>query len=168
MSNALNVSLPPAPDLAGQPPQSGPPAQEPRAAPAPTHGQTVAALRHFRALANEFRTLLENPNLGRTDVKSSIIDGATKLVQNRVISPENAVTQLATVPERPFDQRKWAEQQYTQIVQAQAAVLDHHRSQAVGTGNYELESMLHNSDPDAHMETVRGLMDEHYGMKGQP
>ena len=80
------------------------------------------------------------------------------------MSPADAVTQLATVPERPFEQKQWAENHYSQIVQAQAAVLDHHRTQALGTGNYELESMLHDDgNADDHMNTMRGMMQSHYG-----
>src|SRR5215831_3502267 len=43
--------------------------------PTPTHGQTVAALRHFHAIQAELEALLKNPALGKSSLKSQIIDG---------------------------------------------------------------------------------------------
>lgn len=177
LSNGL---MPPAPDLGAQQPAMGAPAlsgggaapqqqqgapQGPQAAPAPTHDQTVAALRHFNAVIGELRGLLQNPDLGKADLKSKIIDGAVKLVEDRIIPPNAAVTQLATVPERPFDQRGWVQQHYAQTVQAAASVLDHHRQAALGTGNYDLENKLHDdvAGPDDHLQTMQGLVQQHYG-----
>jgi hypothetical protein len=168
---------PPPPMLAGQQQQSPMPqggAQSPQGpgmaqpgpqqAPAPTHGQTVAALRHFNAILGELKGLLENPDLGKANLKSTIIDGMTKLVAERIIPPAAAVTQLASVPDAPFQQKQWAQNHYAQTVQASAAVLDHHRQSAMGTGNYDLENALHEdeSDPDSHMETMQGTMAQHY------
>ena len=167
-ATALSAGPPPAPP--SMPNGSNADTMQPQAPqgaqpqPAPTHQQTVAALRHFNAILGELRGLLENPDLGKANLKSSIIDGTSKLVAQRIMSPADAVTQLATVPERPFEQKQWAENHYSQIVQAQAAVLDHHRTQALGTGNYELESMLHDDgNADDHMNTMRGMMQSHYG-----
>jgi hypothetical protein len=140
------------------PPQEGPPQQ-----PAPSHEQTVAALRHFQALLAEGRTLLKNPDLGKSNVKSAIQDGAIKLVADGIISPADAVTQLATVPERPIEQKKWVENLYAQAVTAQSNVLDHHRMAHIGTGDYGIESALHQSNPDAHKQTMQGMMEAHYG-----
>jgi hypothetical protein len=169
---------PPPPMLAGQQQQTAMPQgipNQPQApgmqqpgqqqAPAPTHGQTVAALRHFNAILGELKGLLENPDLGKANLKSTIIDGMTKLVAERIIPPAAAVTQLAAVPDEPFQQAQWAKNHYAQTVQAQAAVLDHHRQSAMGTGNYDLENALHEdeSDPDSHMETMQGTMAQHYG-----
>lgn len=168
---------PPPPMLAGQQQQSGVPQggasgsqgpgmqqQGPQQAPAPTHAQTVAALRHFNAVLGELKGLLGNPDLGKANLKSTIIDGMTKLVAERIIPPAAAVSQLASVPDQPFQQKQWAMNHYAQTVQAQAAVLDHHRQSAMGTGNYDLENALHGdeSDPETHMETMQGTMQQHY------
>jgi hypothetical protein len=114
---------------------------------------------------NEMRGLLENPDLGKADLKSALIDSTSKIVADRMMSPSVAVAELTTFPDRPYDQRKWVEQKYAQAVQAQAGVLDHHRSSAIGTGNYELENLLHDddADPDGHMKTISGLIAAHYG-----
>jgi hypothetical protein len=169
------LPLPP-PMLAGQQvqspmPQQGAPSQQGPAmqpgqqqAPAPTHTQTVAALRHFNAILGELKGLLQNPDLGKANLKSTIIDGMTKLVAERIIPPAAAVSQLASVPDVPFQQKQWTVNHYAQTVQAAAAVLDHHRQSAMGTGNYDLENALHGdeSDPDSHMETMQGMMQQHY------
>lgn len=169
---AAALSIPPAPEIpqlnqgpGAQPQQAaaGTPPQMPAPAPAPTHDQTVAALRHLHAVAGELKTILKDPNLGKADIKSSLIEAASKLVGSRILSAAQAVQQLAQLPERPFEQKQWIEQQYAQTVDAQAAVLQHHRSQAMGTGDYDLESLLHTSDPEKHQETMRGMMQAHYG-----
>src|SRR5579864_1348645 len=179
---ALANSLPPEPDLNANPPgplagamgpqpamgalQGVPGApqdqQQAAPAPAPTHEQAVAALRHFQAIIAEGRTLLKNPDIGKASIKSAIQDGAVKLVADGIISAADAVSQLATVPERPFDQKQWVEKLYVNAVQAQAAVLDHHRAAHIGTGDYGIESQMHKSDPDMHKQTLAGMMETHY------
>ena len=66
-------------------------------------------------MLGELSTLLKNPDLGKADLKSSIIDGTTKLVAERIIPPNDAVTQLATVPDRPFQQREWIQNHYAHL-----------------------------------------------------
>lgn len=164
MANALqsNMTLPDAPEQSGQPmPQGGQQQQIPQ----PTHAQTVATLRHLGAIKRELMTLMKNPDLGKSDMKSAIIDGVTKLVADRIIPATTAVTKLATVPERPFDQKKFVEQDYLQTMQAESAILDHHRSHSVGAGDYELENKLHSSNPDNHMQDISSMMQAHYGKK---
>lgn len=138
------------------------PQQPQQPQPVPSHEQTVAALRHFQALITEGRQLLKNPDLGKADLKSDIIDIASKLVGNRILSAADAVTQLATVPEKPFEQKQWVENLYAQAVTAQAAVLDHHRAASIGSGDYEIESLVHKSDPEKHRDTMKGLMESQY------
>lgn len=172
MSNALSATggPPPAPNpqpqdgppnggnaLTGAPSQSGQASGQQQAAPAPGHQQVVAALRHFDAIERELGTLLADPDLGKADLKSKIIDGATKLVSSGMVTAAQAVTQLGTVPERPFDQKKWVETQFLQTIQASHAVLDHHRRAFQGHGP---------SDPghvDDHLSTMSGLMSQYKG-----
>lgn len=140
--------VPPNPD-GGNPLQGG--AQQPAAAPPPpSYEQTVAAMRHFDAVKGELTTLLNNPALGRSDVKSQVIDGTTKLVAERFISPEQAVMQLSKVPTDPLQQRKWLQTMMAQTVQSENAVLDHY-----GAGNPHLGAV---SD---HMAKNHGKRDDH-------
>lgn len=162
MANALQGGLPEAPQPAQGAPQQPGPAQQPgpqQQAPAPSHAQTVATLRHLNAIEDELEGLLKNPNVGRSSIKSAIIDGATKLVANRIISPAQAVQQLGTVPDDPLEQRKWLRAQLQQSVQAQNAVLDHHRA-AFG-GQDEAAAGHQPYDPENHLEMMAGVHD-HY------
>ena len=166
MPNALqqNNTPPPPPDINARPvPQNGAPGapiQGPQPVPAPSHAQTVAGLRHFQALEHELTILAKNPALGKTSIKSSIIDGVTKLVADQFMSPSQAVIELGTVPEKPFDQKMWVQQHLTAINAAQNAVLDHHRSAFSGAPD---EAAGGPGSPDAHAADISGLMGHYQG-----
>jgi hypothetical protein len=187
MANALADTLAPpdAPNPAAQ--QSGPTAsaggnalasllgggaqagapQQPPQMPAPTHAQTVAALRHFQTIGKELEGLLLNPDIGKTDIRSAIIDAVTRLVSERIISPAQAVQQLGQVPDRPFDQKQAIEQMYKQTMMAEAAVLDHHgMSNAPLSEDFNTENSLYQSDPDQHQQTIAQMMQAHYSPQG--
>jgi hypothetical protein len=127
--------------------------------PAPTHGETVAALRHFGAIQAELAMLLKDPAVGRSNLKSKIIDGVTKLVSNRIVTPGAAVSQLASVPDQPFQQRKWLETHLAQAFMAQVAVLGHHANAYGGTPEHMVDKT---SSPDDHIADMQGVMG-HYG-----
>ena len=57
--------------LSAQPNQLPAQAQQ---APAPNHAQTVAALRHFYMIGKELRGLLADPNVGKSDIRSALIE----------------------------------------------------------------------------------------------
>lgn len=144
--NALQQSGPP---MAGAPGNAAPPP--------PTHAQTVAALRHFDAIKGELSTILKNPALGRSDVKSQIIDGVAKLVSERMISPGQAVIQLSQVPSDPLQQRKWIQTQMMQAVQAEHSIVETHRNTNLGSGDWATEAQQHNTNPDTHMQDIAAL-----------
>lgn len=128
--------------------------QQPGAPPAPSHQQTVAALRHFDAIETELTGLLSDPECGKTNMKSQIIDGTSKLVSRGIMSAATAVGQLATVPERPFDQKKFLEQHLAQTAQARIAVLAHHQT---AFGGQSVDSSAPNADN--HQDTMAGVTD---------
>lgn len=150
----------------GQPgAQPGAPGQQPQA-PAPTHAQTVAALRHFQEIGKELEGLLLNPEIGKVDIRSAIIDAVTRLVSERIISPAQAVAQLGQVPDKPFDQKAAIEAMYKQTMQAESAVLDHHgMSNAPLSEDFDTENSLYQSDPDQHQQTMSDMMQAHYGAR---
>lgn len=139
MANPLeigNVSPPaPNPDAGSNALQQGSSSQPQQTpAPAPNSAQTVAALRHFNAIQDELNVLLKNPALGKSSIKSSVIDGVTSLVSKRIMSPAQAVIQLSQVPEDPIAQRKWVTQQMQQTIQAERGILAHHAVGFAGQG----------------------------------
>lgn len=141
----------------------GPQRPQPQQMPAPSHVQTVAALHHFHAITSELEGLLKNPDLGRSSVKSAIIDGATKLVAERIISPADAVQQLGTVPDEPVQQKKWLQQQWLSANQAQNAILAH-RQMAVQNGTAPPDDPNASYKPDDHMSTMQGVMSHYKGL----
>lgn len=144
----------------GPAPQPGQP-QVPQAPPAPTHAQTVAALRHFQAIVSELRTLASNPDLGKSDIRDAFIDGMTKLVADRMVAPPQAVQQLSTIPDKPLDQKKWVMTHMQQTLQARDAVLVHHAAAFAGQPAQEAP------DADQHMQDISGMMQQHYGQGAQ-
>lgn len=165
MPGALQSTPPPLPNpqqqgalSPGGPQQApqGPGAPPQQPAPAPTHVQTVAALRHFSAIQKQLELALKDPDLGKSSVKDKVIDGMTTLVADRIIPPGQAVSQLATFPERPFDQRTWLIQHYQQTQQASNAILAHHAMAFAGQGSQPTPSA------DNHMQDLQGMMASHY------
>jgi hypothetical protein len=130
---------------------------QPRQMPAPSHIQTVAAIRHFMAIIDELQVLEKNPDLGRTNCRGAIIDGVSKLVAERMLSPANAVIQLAKIPDDPLLQRKAIQQMLQQTIQAQNNVLDHHVATHPATLDWAHESQHQAGSMDDHMATMEGL-----------
>jgi hypothetical protein len=153
----------PNPD-AGNALQQGAPQQQQAAPTAPSHSQVVAALRHYDAIKSELSILLRNPALGKSDLKGAIIDGTSKLVGERFISPADAVMQLSKVPSAPLEQRKWLQGLMNQATQNEIGILNHHRNTNLGSGDWAVESQQHNSDPDNHMQDMQALA-ANYGPK---
>ena len=161
------------PQLMGSPmPAPGGPAAPLQAAaaqpPAPSHDQTVAALRHFHAVEAELQSLAKNPELGKSDIKSAIIDGTTKLVAARILTPAEAVMQLGEVPERPFDQKNWVQQHLMKAMQAQNMVLDHHRAANVRMGDWRTDTAPATPSADGHTDAMKGVMEHYQGRQPKP
>ena len=168
MTNALSVN-PPAPEPKPSAPisqigapapsnalQTAPPQQ--RIPPPPSHQQTVAALRHFDAIEKELTGLLKSPDCGKADIRSEIIDATTALVSKGFMTPADAVSQLSTVPDRPFDQKKWLENHLQQTIQGADVVLAHHGA-AFGGQNVDMTP----PNPDKHLNTMAGLASQYKG-----
>ena len=126
-------------------------------APAPSHAQTCAALRHFSAVMGELHKLSKNPDLGRSDVKGLVIDSVSKLVAQRVLTPASAVVELSSVPEDPLAQRKWVKGMMQKTAQAQNAVLDHHVAGTPGSLDWATESQHAPYNSDDHHSIMTGL-----------
>ena len=127
--------------------------------PTPTHGQTVAILRHMHAIQKELTAIMKDPAVGRSNVKSKIIDGVANLVSSRMITPGDAVSQLASVPDQPFQQKQWLELHLAQSVIAQLKVLNDHGKAFGGAPENMVDKT---SDKDNHLNDIQGAMG-HYG-----
>lgn len=169
MSNALSAN-PPAPEPKPMAPVSqmgapGPsnalqapgPVQKPLPPP-PSHQQTVAALRHFDALEKELTGLLKNPDCGKSNLRSEIIDATAKLVAEGFATPAEAVTELGTVPDRPFDQKKWLEIHLKQTIEGADTILAHH---AIGFRGQNVDTTPPN--PAKHTDMMAALKAQYQG-----
>lgn len=150
--------------MAGGAPGVGPQQQPPPAgAPAPNKQQTVAASIHFMMIERELTDLLQDPSLGKSDLKDKVIDGATKLVGEKILTPAQAVGQLSTFPEKPEDQKTWAQKMFSQNRQAMQMVVAHHAAAFGGQANGGGGPY----SPDNHSDIISGLTD-HYKQFAQP
>ncbi len=140
-------------------------AQPPMAPPQITHEQAVAALRHLSAIARELETFLQDPDLGKVDLKSKFIDGTTKLVAQRYLAAPEAVKLLGSVPADPQLQRQWVQQHFSQNMVAMNAVLDHHAAANPGTGDIATEMARSRSNPDNHPNDIGSVMAHYRGGK---
>ena len=187
---ANNLSTPPPPDTGhDMPEQPGPPAPSnplqaagqsmpaggapgmpqqgmQQQAPAPSHAQTVAALRHFDATRRTLEGLMKNPNIGKTDIKSAFIDGMVKMVSTHIMKPAEAVTVLASVPRDPQGQRKWVQTHYQATMKAEDTVLAQHAATAQSSGDFATDdASTPRANPDNHTDDMAGLMG-HYKKAG--
>jgi hypothetical protein len=109
------------------------------------------------AIQHELEALLKDPAVGKTNVKSKIIDGMTKLVANRIVSPGNAVAQLGDVPDEPFQQRKWLQTHLMNAVIAKAGALSHHGKAFGGVPEGQIDKTSSADDHMADMNAVSGM-----------
>ncbi len=161
-ATALGTGTPPPPPQmpqlgAPQQQQPQPQQQQPQQQPAPSHAQTVAALRHFQIFMEMEGNWLKDPELGKSDYKDKFIDAFTKLVADRIATPVQAIGALSQVPERPFQQRQWVQDNYNKAQQARDIVLAHHAQAYAGQGPQQAP------DPDSHISDIASMMGSHYG-----
>lgn len=101
-------------------------APQPRAVPRPTPGQTAAALHHFGEIKAALRPIIEDPQFGKTNVRPKLLDAASKLLANKVLSLPQIMNAIKGLPEDPMDQVKFVEKIYGDSDMAQKIVLMQH------------------------------------------
>jgi hypothetical protein len=124
--------------------------------PAPTAAQTTAAIKRFGAVQSAMRDLLQNPNLGRTNVRPAIMDQASKLLSARVLSLPEVMSAIGKVGDDPLAQKSLVAGIFTQAQQAENAVLAHHTA-AVAMGMVQRGGEKYQAaDHDRHMSSFLG------------
>jgi hypothetical protein len=94
--------------------------------PAPTYQQTVSAVRHMARLERDFRGILAEPNIGKTDVKGPFIDVMADLMGEGFSTLPQVLDMMKQFPTNPLEQRQWLEQQVSNNERAQVALLQQH------------------------------------------
>lgn len=165
MANSFGTETPPAPSpdqgnaltSGAMPAQSAAPAPQGGGAPQqqmpapPTHAQTVTALRHFDAIRRELDILAKDPALGKSGVKSKVIDGVLRLVADGYMQTTQAVDELSKVPAEPLLQMKWVKSMLAQTANAERSILMHH---AIGFAGGGPEPAPSKDDHGSHMGAV--------------
>lgn len=171
MANSFGTETPPAPSPGGgnaltsgsAPTAPTPPAaqagQAPQQPAPPTHAQTIAALRHFDAIKKELSILANDPALGKSSVKSKVIDGVLRLVAGGMMTTVGAVDELSKVPTEPLLQMKWVKTMYQQAQQAEDGILDHYGATQphFGTVADHFAATQDMANPSDHMDHLTAL-----------
>src|SRR5262249_26782956 len=111
----------------------------------------------FDAINKKLKVLLANPALGKSNIRSQLIEAVTELVGDRIVSPTQAVGQLSQFPDKPFDQKTWLANMYQQNQTAEMAVLMHHGDYVHPEGQPRPTP-----NPDNHMQDMAEMMADHY------
>ena len=158
-----DVAAPPQPQGAAQgSPQNplaslvGPMPSPPPRLPAPTAAQATAAIKRFTAVQSAMRDLLQNPDLGRTNIRPAIMDQASKLLSTRVLSLPEVMNAIGKVGDDPLAQKSMVAGIFNQAQQAEFAVLAHHTA-AVAMGMVPRGGEKYQAaDHDRHMSGLLG------------
>jgi hypothetical protein len=139
-------------------PLPGPPPRPP----APSAAQATAAIKRFGAVQSAMRDLLQNPDLGRSNIRPAILDQASKLMSARVLSLPECMQAIGKVSDDPLAQKSLVAGIFNQASQAESAVLAHHTA-AVAMGMVQRGGEKYQADDhDRHMS---GLL-AHYPARG--
>lgn len=134
-------------------------------APNPSPEQVEAGIRHFHAIVASLMPVAKDPELGKSDLKRKIIDSATQLVGERILSPAEAVAQLRDVPEKPFDQKKWVTDHIMGAQHGANYLLDHFRAANPGDGNWQQDiAQAKPGNRDHHSHHMKALHDHYKGL----
>ncbi|PWT75079.1 MAG: hypothetical protein C5B60_05860 [Chloroflexi bacterium] len=140
-------------------PPGGPtPGSMPMPPPTPSYAQTLAALRHFTAIRRALQRLMRDPDLGKTNVKPKIVDGVADLVADQILTAADAVEQLSNVPDRPFEQKMWVQQQLQTTDVAEETVIGHYQQ---GIAGMPPGSIDQTGNPDDHASDMSALMQQY-------
>jgi hypothetical protein len=108
--------------LAAPLPGSPPPSQQP----APTTAQATAAVRRLTAVQSAMREVMQSPGYGRTNIRPTLLDAASKLLASRLLSLPEIMNSIGGVPDDPVQQKEFVSNIYNNAQRAAASVLDHH------------------------------------------
>jgi hypothetical protein len=137
-------------------PQLGGAPQKP---PAPTKAQTTAAVQRFSAIQAAMRSVMEDKDFGRANVRPAVMDAASKLLGSKLLSLPEIMNSIGDLPDDPIEQKAFVQNIFNQAKTAEASVLDHHGA-AIAAG-----MLPPNGGPDydagAHEQQMNGLM-SHY------
>jgi hypothetical protein len=154
--NALNPAAAGAPSIV--PPQG-------QQSPSPSHEQTVAALHHTSEVSKQLMSLMRDPELGKKDARSQIIDASLELVQKGLATVPAIVEQIKGLPSDPRGQLDWVKGHLLGNLLTQHAIFEHHRAAFPPTTEpWDVEKQrLQLDKKKKHSDIIGGLITHYRG-----
>lgn len=128
--------------------------------PAPTHEQTVAALRHLAMFQKEFGKILSLPDVGKVDIKGPVLEMMADVMGDGLVTLPQVMNQLKNFPMEPLQQRQWVEQHLANAQQAAQAILQQHAMSKGPLGPWEIENAARGGSSD-HIAMMSGLVNQY-------
>lgn len=144
-----------------QPLPAGPP-------PAPSAAQTLAAMKHFAVMKKNLERLMNDPAVGKSNVRPKIFDMAAKMLGDGFMTLPRLMNEIKTLPTDPTEQKKWLMKHLEQVTQAEQAVAVQHADAFPATGNphADFQSMIGDGEKGKeHADHMDDLV-THYQSRG--
>lgn len=149
----------------GQPPQQGNPLatlaasqQQQAPPPVPTRAQTVAAVHHFGQIKQAMNEVMEDPNLGKKNIRPKLLDAMSKLLGSKTLSLPDVMKAIKGLPDDPLGQKQFVDNIYQKNDQAQKVILTNHASAPEGQQQDDWS-------PDNHSNHMASLMQGYGGQR---
>lgn len=132
--------------------------------PAPSHHETVAAMRHFSIIANRLDKILRSDKCGKANCKGEIWDAAADFVGRGVLSITQVLNEMKSVSDDPAEQKRWLQQHVDNAKKAQMAVIEHHVAANPGSGDpmADFQAAQASKPEGDHASIMQGMMQQHY------
>lgn len=105
-----------------------------------SHQMTVAAITHFQAVKKQLTRLAANPGLGKENIRPAIFNATADLLGEGFFTLPQLMNEIKSLPVDPPGQKKWVMQHLSNVTLAQHQVLDDHRANAQGSGDFASEA----------------------------
>lgn len=133
--------------------------------PAPTRAQTVAAVHQFGQIKAAMRPLLDDPNLGKANIRPKLLDTMSKLLANKTLTLPEIMKAVKALPENPMEQFNFVKKIYDDNDKAQMLVLGHHAmapQQQPSAGGPPADEW----SQDTHADHMSSLVNQYGGARG--
>lgn len=104
-----------------------------RPMPSPTRAQTTAAVQRFSAIQRVLKPILDDPKLGKENVRPAVLNAGSLLLGTKLISLPELMQVLNKFPADtdPLEQKQFLQNVYDSAKQSESQVLDSHGAAVV-------------------------------------
>ena len=115
--------------------------------------QLIAGLHHFSAINKHITPLLNNPAVGKSNMRPKLFDAAASLIGEKVLSVAEVMNDIKDFPDDPLEQKKWFEKLVGMNMQAEKKLISDYIAQGPGQEPEGPEWSM-----DNHKDHMTGLM----------